>query len=274
MVHRRLVGLTLGMLVSWSSVAAAQTSSTSTPPEEIPPGETAGSVGVTAPRNPNAATYGAGARLRWVSVPHWLLGLFTKQNQSLSSYGFAAEGYRRKGDYDIMFSISYQKMGPPDGNWLGRGHEASIDTDFIQFRNFGLVGFDAAFIRRIDISEYVAFRYGAGLGVAIVTGQMLRTSAANCNDRNLGDVTQCKPIVCRGKVCTEAELAQSSRTGSVDTVGDPHRYPDDNVPGAVPILNVVAGLDFHIPQVKGLELRAEAGFYDAFFLGMAAGYLF
>jgi hypothetical protein len=271
MVHRKLVGPTLGMLVSWSTAVAAQPATT--PPEQSAP-EPAAAVGASAPAPARDVTYGSGARLRWVSVPHWLLGLFTKQNQSLSSYGFAAEGYRRKGDLDIMFSLSYQRMGPPDGNWLGKGHDAGIDTDFIQFRNFGLVGFDATFIWRTVISEYVAFRYGAGLGIAIVTGQMLRTSAAGCTDQNLGDVTRCKPRVCRGTTCTEAELAMSSRTGSVDSADDPHRFADGNVPGAIPILNLVTGLDFHIPQVKGLELRLEGGFYDAFFLGMAAGYLF
>jgi hypothetical protein len=272
MVHRKLVGLLLGMLLCWSGAAVAQSAPAA--PEESPSAEPAATVGVTPARNPNDAVYGAGARLRWVSVPSWLLGLFTKANHSLSSYGFAAEGYRRRGDYDIMVSVSYQKMGPPDGNWLGRGHEAAIDTDLIQFRNFGLVGFDAAFIRRMNLSEYVTYRLGAGLGLGIVTGQMLRTSAGNCRDNNLYDVTQCKPVVCRGKTCTEAELARSSTTGTVDTVGDPHRYADTDVPGAVPILNVVTGFDFHFPQVKGLEVRLEGGFYDAFFLGMAAGYLF
>jgi hypothetical protein len=272
MVHRKLVGLLLAMLLCWSSAASAQVAPAA--PEESPSSEPAAAVGVAPPRNPNDPVYGAGARLRWISVPSWLLGLFTKANHALSSYGFAAEGYRRKGDYDIMFSLSYQRMGPPDGNWLGRGHEASIDTDFIQFRNFGLVGFDAAFIRRIDLSEYVTYRYGAGLGIAIVTGQMLRTSAGNCRDNNLYDTTQCKPVICRGQTCTEAELAMSSRTGTNDTVQSPHRFVDGDVPGAVPILNVVTGFDFHFPQVKGLELRLEGGFYDAFFLGMAAGYLF
>lgn len=266
MVHRKLVGPTLGMLVCWSTAAAAQPAVPEPAPEPA--------VAATAPVNPNAAIYGAGARLRWVSVPHWLLGLFTKQNESLSSYGFAAEGYRRKGDLDIMFSLSYQRMAPPDGNWLGKGHDAGIDTDFIQFRNFGLIGFDAAFIWRNVINENVAFRYGAGLGVAIVTGQMLRTSAAGCTDQNLGDVTRCKPRICRGTTCTEAELAASQRSGGVDSVDDPHRFADGNVPGAIPILNLVAGLDFHFPQVKGLELRLEGGFYDAFFLGLAGGYLF
>jgi hypothetical protein len=208
-----------------------------------------------------------------VTVPHWLLGLFTKQNQSLSSYGFALEGFRRKGDMDIVLGLSYQRMGPPDGNWLGKGHAASIDTDLVQFRNFGFVGLDASFIWRTVMSEHVAFRYGAGLGLAIMTGKMLRTSAAGCNEQNAGDTKACRPSFCPATGCTEELLKRSE--GPVDNgPGNEHRFVDGNVPGAIPIINLLAGVDFHIPNVKGLELRVEGGFYNAFFLGIAAGYLF
>jgi len=275
MIHRppyAAVGPLLGLLLA--SPAWAQPAAPPPPtPEETSAAAPAVSTEVAA--GPRDVVYGAGARLRWVSVPSWMLGLFTKENQSLSSYGIAGEFFRRKGEMDIMFGLSYQRMGPPDGNWLGKGHDANIDTDLVQFRNFGFVGIDANLIWRSVISEYVAFRYGAGLGLAIMTGQMLRTSAANCTEQNKGDVTVCKPIVCRGTRCTEAELAASSRTGTIDNgPGDPHRFKDSNVPGAIPILNLVTGFDFHMPQDEGLELRLEGGFYDAFFLGMAAGYLF
>jgi len=270
MIHRKplaAVGPLLGILIAPSAWAQTEAPPPSEEPRSNPPSVT------TETPAPTDVVYGAGARLRWVSVPGWLLGLFTKENQSLSSYGFAGEFYRRKGDMDIMLGLSYQRMGPPDGNWLGRGKEASIDTDLVQFRNFGFIGFDATFIWRTVISEYVAFRYGAGLGIAIMTGEMLRTSAAGCNEQNVGNTSQCKPIFCPASGCTEALLAASQ--GRVDNgPGDPHRFKDGNVPGAIPILNLVTGLDFHIPQAKGLELRLEGGFYNAFFLGLAAGYLF
>jgi hypothetical protein len=265
MVHHR-IALLAGVFVSWSTAASAQ-------PEPPPEEPAAPAITTKATVAPSDVTYGAGARLRWVSVPHWLLDSFTKQNQALSSYGFAAEAFRRKGDLDIMISLAYQRMAPPDGNWLGKGHEANLDTDFVQFHNFGFVGIDASFIWRTVISEYVAFRYGAGLGLAIITGELLRTSAAGCTEQNAGNTSACRPAFCPATGCTEQMLARSQ--GPVDNgPGDAHRFKDGNVPGAIPILNLVTGLDFHIPQAKGLELRVEGGFYDAFFLGMAAGYLF
>jgi len=273
MVHRHpfvAAGLLFGLLVA--SPASAQPALQPPAPGDEP-AASAPAVNAKVQVGPHDVVYGAGARLRWVTVPHWMLDLFTKQNQSLSSYGFAGEFFRRKGDMDIMVGVSYQKMGPPDGNWLGKGHDAAVDTDLVQFRNFGFVGLDATFIWRSVISEYVAFRYGAGLGVAIMTGQMLRTSDAFCTEQNAGSTSACRPNYCPPAGCTEAQHV--AHQGGVDNgPTDPHRFKDSNVPGAIPILNLVTGVDFHIPQAKGLELRVEGGFYDAFFLGMAAGYLF
>jgi len=39
-------------------------------------------------------------------------------------------------------------------------------------------------------------------------------------------------------------------------------------------VNLLVGVDFRLPQVRGWEARIEGGFYDAFFLGGAVGYTF
>ncbi len=48
------------------------------------------------------------------------------------------------------------------------------------------------------------------------------------------------------------------------------------MPSAIPIINLLVGADFRIPlpDKSNLELRLEGGFYDAFFLGVTAGYAF
>jgi hypothetical protein len=46
------------------------------------------------------------------------------------------------------------------------------------------------------------------------------------------------------------------------------------VPGALPIINLTMGVNLKIPEVKGFEVRLEAGFYDAFFAGLGVGYVF
>ena len=47
---------------------------------------------------------------------------------------------------------------------------------------------------------------------------------------------------------------------------------ETQVPPVVPIVNVVVGIDFRVPTIDAWEAKIEAGFYDAFFLGLGLGY--
>ena len=73
-----------------------------------------------AKQDATGARYGLGLRARWVSVPSWMLGLFTKQNKALSSYTLGLEGFRLfHGDFpDFVLGLAWQSLSPPDGNWL------------------------------------------------------------------------------------------------------------------------------------------------------------
>ena len=253
-----------------------------TPPTE----EVAAATAAPAAAALHAAQYGLAFRFRWISVPSWFLGMFTKKNVALSSYGFAFEGFRRKRDKDdpnrtweLSAAIGYQDMSPPDGYWLGSGKNIEKDTDLVQFRNFSLITMDAAFISRQYFSRYFGIHYGAGLGLAVVRGKVLRTSA-QC-DPTTGQchvqITQPATNACGGgngqPACTEANLSTSQGTRD-NGPGDPHRFEETSIPGAIPIINLLFGLDFPIPDAKGLEFRVEGGFFDAFFIGGTAGYVF
>lgn len=263
--------LGLVMLVTtpaWGQIVA--------PPLEDPAAE-ATPVTAAAPAStaaaPGAVRYGAALRGRLVSIPSWFLGLFTKQNVPLSSYGFGGEFVRRKGPMDIVVGLNYQDMSPDDGNWLGRGKEAAANTDFVQFRNLGFVGVDASFMWRQTFNDYLGAHYGAGLGFALVTGKILRISAAGCTEANAGDERACRPRVCPASGCTESILRATE--GATDTGPDnPHRFSEPSVPGAIPIVNMLVGLNLRLPELPGLEFKLEGGFYNAFFLGLTTGYMF
>jgi hypothetical protein len=214
-----------------------------------------------APVRPPDLSYGVAARLRWVSVPGWLLNAFTKKNVPLSSWGTGIEFFRRKGNFDFILAFSYQDMSPSDGNWLGSGHNAMTDTNFVQFQNLALYGLDASFVWHTHFNRWAGLHYGAGFGLGIVGGHILRTvDTSGCTDANAGDVSQCHPVMCTATSCTDAQLQGSGRIVSSD------------VPSVLPIINVVLGFDFQIPKVPGLEVKLDGGFYDAFYLGGGVGY--
>jgi hypothetical protein len=228
-------------------------------------------VDATAEESP-AARYGIGLRTRWASVPKWLLGLFLAESVPLSSYTIGVEGNRRVGNFEFVLGLSWQSLSPPDGNWLGKRNLPGTDTDFVQFKGLGAASLDVAFILHTELSEYVGVHYGGGIGLGVVTGKLLRTSAgsAGCAE-NPGSLTDCHPVVCSSGPCTEDQL--KSTEGGLDSAAAPSRFREDHVPAVYPIVDVIAGLDFRLPSYPDVALRIDAGyFFPYFFAGGAIAY--
>jgi hypothetical protein len=260
MVHRpRACLIVLGFLVALARPAAAAKAATADEEATGAPGAAAQTPAPppvdlgeeVAPVRPADLSYGVSAQLRWVSVPSWLLNVFTKQNVPLSSWGTGLSVFRRKGNFDIALSFNYQNLSPPDGNWLGSSNTAATDVSFLQFQSFVMYGIDFSFLWHNYFTDWFGIHYGAGVGIGILGGHIERTkNLAGCTDANAGDTSMCKP-------------GPNSMTGELA-----------DVPPAVPIFNVQLGVDFRLPKVRGWEARLEGGFYDAFYLGGGIGYTF
>src|SRR5687768_16432105 len=111
----RLVPLAL-VLMTALPAPAAQAQPASPPPAD--------------PDAPVVARYGFALRMpRYVSVPSWLLGLFTEENVPLHTFGSFGVELIRRTDFDIAFGLGYQNMSASDGNWLGRSKDPSFETD-------------------------------------------------------------------------------------------------------------------------------------------------
>jgi len=219
--------------------------------------------------------YGLAVRARWITVPSWLLGVFLNESKSLSSYTTGIEGFRRNGNFDFVLGVAWQSMSPPDGNWLGKGKTAATDTDYLQFKGFGAISVDAAFILRTELNPYVFLRYGGGIGIGITTGKMLQTSAGTPGcATSPGDTTKCYPVLsppCAAGPCTESELKNSE--GNTDTPQAGSRFKSTDIPAVYPIINLVTGLDFKIPNADGLEVKVDVGyFFPYFFVGGGVAY--
>lgn len=264
------------------AVASGVGKSTPTGAESAAEPDTTVTAGVpmvdAAKQDAGAARYGLGVRARWVSVPTWLLGIFLNQSKSLSSYTLGIEGFRRRGDFDFVLGVAWQSLSPPDGNWLGKGKDPVTDTDFVQFRGLGAVSVDAAFILRTELNPYVSLHYGGGIGLGIVTGKMMRTSdgTPGCAT-SPGDTNACTPIIpptCTATATTACPVSVINGSGGMSD-GPQHgsQFRDDNVPTVYPIVNLVTGLDFRIPNADGLEFKVEVGyFFPYFFAGGGVTY--
>jgi hypothetical protein len=195
-----------------------------------------------------AAKLGVGVRVRYVSMPSAILDLFVEFSQPMSSVGFALEVVRRKRDFDIVFGLESEKTSPDDGFWGEKGEtpgQPGENPDFVQFDNFGLVSLDASFVWHKNFNEYVALRYGAGIGAGLVLGTIYQTDT-ECT--RVGDVSSCST-----------------------PVGAPREESED-VPPVVPIVNLLLGV--RIKANDNLSFNIEGGFRDMFYFGAGGNYFF
>lgn len=227
------------------------------------------------PERPADLSFGVAAGMRWVTIPSFVLDIFTQENVPLSSWGTALQVFRRKGNFDVIASFTYQRMSPRDGNWLGNDQPAAEETDYVQFRGFNMYGLDVSFVWHTMFTEWFGIHYGAGIGVGFLRGDILRTSNFGCTEENAGDVTMCHPlgVDCSSGVCNEQQL-DALNNPVPDNPAMPSRFGLSDVPLVVPIVNAQLGLTFRVPQIRGWEAKVQGGFYNAFVLGGAVGYTF
>jgi hypothetical protein len=242
------------------------------------------------PRDPNAASYGLAFRWRYLMVPGWYLKVFTEKNVGLYTPGsIALEGFRRKllsedpaaGSrtlWELAFAVGYQDLSPPDGYWLGKGKDPVQDADLVQVRGLSIITLDMTFVMRQYFTRYFGIHYGAGLGLGIVRGKVLRTSAQR--DPATGQYTVWNAAgqrMCDADANCREDLLAASEGVADRGPADPHRFEETGVPPALPILNLLVGIDGRIPIPQTnqvIDLRLEGGLFDifGFFVGFSAGY--
>jgi hypothetical protein len=204
---------------------------------------------------PPQSKMGVGARLRYVFMPTAVLDLFLDHSTSMSSVGVGAEIVRRKGNFDIVFGFEYENIEPANGLYLEKGDDPGANCgltgecpDYVVFNDFALLGFDASFIWHVDIVPKLQFRYGAGIGVGLVLGEVLQYD------------TLCPPGT------TPGDLDNPGHCGQLGT------YEEADVPPVVPIVNVLLG--FRLKLADALSINLEGGFRDVFFRGAGTEYFF
>ncbi len=223
-----LVGAAWLLMLGAAGVAVAQ---------EAPEGPTHGA----------SEEFGIGLRLRNVRLPQALLELFVERAAAgISQVGIGVEGIRRTGNLELSVGLEWDSLSAEDGVWIEKGEQIPRDEpDFVRFDGFGWITLDAMAAWHRPLSERVSLRYGAGLGLGILLGEVLRTDYA----------------------CTGPEI-DSCRTrpgGKVDA-------PEEDIPPVFPVINLVVGV-----QVKATEritINLEGGLRTVPFIGISGGYFF
>jgi hypothetical protein len=240
-----VLGTAMGLVPGVSSTAHAQDSGDPTPDDLYDDKTERLEAG-------DAAQFGVGVRLRYVFVPKGMIELFLEEVPSgVGHPGFGFEFVRRKANFDLVVGLEYENISPEDGMYLEKGDEPGINgqnPDFVEFDGFAMLGLDVAFLWHSEIAPRIDFRYGAGIGIAAVLGDIIQTD------------TMCPPPPTSTGSCTP------------DLGGEQVNEKNEDVPPVVPIVNLLIGSRIELaPQ---LTLNVEAGFRNLFYMGVGTTYMF
>ncbi len=200
------------------------------------------------PVDPDAIRHGIGLRLRYVFVPKGLIEIFMEEAAGgMGNGGFGVEYVRRKKNFEINVGIEYDKLSGTEGFYVESGGAPAKPgtTDFVAFDNLAWVTIDAAFVYLHPLSKLVSLRYGGGIGLGLVTGEVEKT------DANCGATTSS---------CSRDE----NPGGDLDTKQDFFRVP--------PVFNLLGGVQLN--PVRNMAINIEVGMRTVFYTGVTGQYFF
>src|SRR6266545_3243871 len=199
-----------------------------------------------------AVEYGVGLRFRTVFVPKPVLELFVdKASGGVFKPGIGLELTRRKGNFELVLGLEWENVSPKNGFWLDKGDDPSVPAetpDFIEFNSLAWVTADLAFLFSAAMTEQLAFRYGAGLGIGVVTGEILQTDSLCEPGTNAGNIQQ--------------NCMENPNAAQINEPAD--------LPPVFPVVDLVIGLQWK--PIDKLTLNLETGIRTLAFFGLSSTY--
>jgi hypothetical protein len=198
------------------------------------------------------AEYGLGLRVRTIYVPRFVFELFVDQAPgSLVEPGAGIELSRRKGNFEMVLGLEYESLSPQDGFWLGKDQDPNVPEeapDYLEFEDFSWVAADLAFLFSVPMNQQLAFRYGAGLGIGLLVGEVRQTDSTCAPDTD--DIDE--------------DCEANPEGEQVDEPAD--------LPPVLPVVDLSAGLQWR-PAAK-MTVNLDVGLRSAVFAGLSSNYYF
>lgn len=127
--------------------------------------------------------YGVGVRLRSVWVPKSVLQLFvTRAAGGAHNYGVGVDLTRRRGSTELQLGFEFEHVNVGQGVWINKSDNVAMgdEADYVlgpdqstgSGNQFGWFTLEFSFFNHADITPWLAVRYGAGLGLGVLIGEL------------------------------------------------------------------------------------------------------
>jgi hypothetical protein len=211
--------------------------------------------------------YGVGVRLRSVWVPRSVLELFVERSAGgAHNYGAGFDLTRRRGTTELQLGFEYEHINVGEGVWINKGDNvaAGDEADYVlgpdhSKHQLGWFTIEFTFLNHAEINHWLSVRYGGGIGLGIVTGELdhyniiCAMTATNANPS-----PGCVPPRFNG-------TGQYSEAGVETQVA----Y---SLPPVFPVVNAILGLQ--IKPTDKMTINLEGGIRTLPFFGISSSYFF
>jgi hypothetical protein len=213
--------------------------------------------------------YGVGVRLRSVWVPKSVLQLFvTRAAGGAHNYGVGVELSRRRGSTELQLGFEFEHINVGQGVWIKKGADLSKDdADYLlgpdsttgSGNQFGWFTLEFSFFNHADLTPWLAVRYGAGLGLGILIGEIDHYSII------------CAPGATTASPEPGCVPPRFNGTGTFDGPPDTVFKYDLGTP-VFPVVNAILGLQFKPTDHTTINL--EGGIRTVPFVGVSSSLFF
>jgi hypothetical protein len=265
--------LCLGMVISaaitaksaWADPAVADDKAKDRAPA---PATTAAPASAPAPAPGPGETpveFGVGVRLRSVWVPKSILQYFLERAAGgAQNYGVGVDLTRRRGTTELQLGFEYEHVNVGQGVWINKGDNVAVgdEADYIlspknSGHQFGWFTIEFTFLNHAEITKTVAVRYGAGIGVGILRGELDHYNIVCMNATNTMPEPGCVPPKFNGQGMysegTETKVAY-------------------DLPPVFPVVNAILGLE--IKPTNHMTINLEGGIRTLPFAGISTSVFF
>jgi len=209
--------------------------------------------------------YGVGVRLRSVWVPKAILELFVQRAAGgAQNFGLGVDLTRRRGNTELQLGLEFERVNVGQGVWINKGDDVSAgdEADFVlgpdaSGHQLGWFTVEFTFINHAEINKYLAVRYGGGLGLGIVIGELDHYNIQCVNATNSAPEPGCVAMRFGGN-------GIYSDGGQIEVAYD--------LPPVFPVVNAILGLQ--IKPTEHMTINVEGGIRTLPFLGVSSSIFF
>jgi hypothetical protein len=211
--------------------------------------------------------YGVGARLRSVWIPKSVLELFvTRAAGGAQDVGYGVDLSRRRGTTELQLGFEYERINVGEGVWINKGDNVATgdEADFIlspkhSGKQLSWFTLEFTFLNHAEISKTVSVRYGGGIGLGVLIGELDHYNIVCVNATNTNPEPGCVPPRFNG-------TAQYSPNPGGET------QVAYDLPPVFPVVNAILGLQ--IKPTDNLTINIEGGIRTLPFAGVSSSYWF